>query len=898
MSKSMRLLAGGLFFAVMLVFAGVNAYENYILLGGEPGWGGVQQQGRLIVAFVNPHGPARQLREGDEVVALNGRPLTHPLQANEILRVDPDHTYPIVVRRDGQLLEFALHTSPFPSLTLAIFRLLYLIIPAIFWLTGVAVFALKPDDNQAVLLAIMFGLFIPEGQYTVFEGMPWLLASMVIVAGVLSNLLGPVFLHFFQIFPERSPLLRRIPRLPFYLYLPYLLILIPYFTADYLVRMLAPEQILVFRSKFAALSVANTVFFALCIAGGLLSLLSNYRHARPASRRKMRVVVAGSIAGFVPSFVLTAAYWALLAGVLPDLSNLTLQIIVLIAAFAFTLFPLSFAYAIVRHQVIPVRLIIRRGVRYVFVAQGSVVLELIAVLLTLMVLLNTVFTSLQVSSLGMVVGSGLVSIAVWHLTNLLHRRVIAPVIDRHFFRRAYNAQQVLSDLGNELRRVSELREMLALVSTKIQDALQTEDVTIFLRHEASGDYRCVASSQPVGDGHIMLTAHRDGLIPADAFVVARLRESAQPLAVDFHDPKSWAYALASADAASNQTMRRECETLQLIRSELLLPIATKDQLLGILSLGPRLGDLPFSREDKQLLMAVVWQMALSIENTHLISQKAEEERMRRELEFATQVQRRLFPQCPPELASLELAGVCHPASGVGGDYYDFLVLGNGQIGIAVADVAGKGVSAALLMSTVQASLRSQVLSFNVNLTELVASMNRLLCDSTDTGSYATFFYAQFDEQMRQLTYVNAGHNPPLLVRAGAIVRAESARQSPSTVSDVETVQAGNGAAMVEQTVCLLETGGPVIGLFETCTYEHETIPVRSGDLIVAYTDGVTEALDPEGEEFDESRLRQLVTTYAHLSAEELKEQIVQSVREWCRDAPQSDDMTLVVMKVK
>ena len=179
-------------------------------------------------------------------------------------------------------------------------------------------------------------------------------------------------------------------------------------------------------------------------------------------------------------------------------------------------------------------------------------------------------------------------------------------------------------------------------------------------------------------------------------------------------------------------------------------------------MAPGSGIFPFTREDKQLLMAVALQMAFAIQNVELVRQVAGEERLRHELELATTVQRRLFPECPPESASLDLAGVCHPAHGVGGDYYDFIQLENFKLGIAVADVAGKGISAALLMSTVQASLRSRAQSVNGNLTELVSSMNQLLHLSTDAASYATFFYAQFDEQTRMLTYVNAGHNPPIL----------------------------------------------------------------------------------------------------------------------------------------
>jgi sigma-B regulation protein RsbU (phosphoserine phosphatase) len=348
----------------------------------------------------------------------------------------------------------------------------------------------------------------------------------------------------------------------------------------------------------------------------------------------------------------------------------------------------------------------------------------------------------------------------------------------------------------------------------------------------------------------------------------------------------------------NDLRRRENETLRRVRSALLLPVATKDHLLGIVSLGPRLGDLPFSRDDRQLLMAVALQMAFAIQNAELVQEIAIEERLRHELDIATTVQQRLFPESPPEMSSLELSGVCFPARGVGGDYYDFIELDQGKVGIAVADVAGKGISAALLMCTVQASLRSQAPTVNGNLTELVSSMNRLLHVSTDTSSYATFFYAQFDERTGLLTYVNAGHNPPMLVRAGRNVKAQGVGYGgpgrQGALREDESLRAGQESTEIT----LLTKGGPIIGAFSNCVYEQETIQMESGDLLVAYTDGVTEARDADDHEFGEARLREIIDSSAPLTAQQLSERIVESVREWCGDVPPHDDLTLVVMRVR
>jgi phosphoserine phosphatase RsbU/P len=173
----------------------------------------------------------------------------------------------------------------------------------------------------------------------------------------------------------------------------------------------------------------------------------------------------------------------------------------------------------------------------------------------------------------------------------------------------------------------------------------------------------------------------------------------------------------------------------------------------------------------------------------------------------------------------------------------------------------------------------------------VCSMNRLLHVSTDASSYASFFYAQFDERTGLLTYVNAGHNPPILVRAAASAKARSVGYGgelrEAATPDEERAE-----------VQLLTKGGPIIGAFNDCVYEQETIELQSGDLLVAYTDGVTEARNADDQEFGEATLRKIVGSSARDSARELSERIVESVREWCGDVPPQDDLTLVVMRVR
>jgi sigma-B regulation protein RsbU (phosphoserine phosphatase) len=288
-----------------------------------------------------------------------------------------------------------------------------------------------------------------------------------------------------------------------------------------------------------------------------------------------------------------------------------------------------------------------------------------------------------------------------------------------------------------------------------------------------------------------------------------------------------------------------------------------------------------------------------------IDRTADEEVIRRELETAWEVQRNLFPAGGLEDAALELYGTCLPARWVGGDYYDYFAVGRRRVAVAVADVAGKGVAAALLMTTVQALLRSQLTSGARRLTDVVATMNRLLRRSMGAAGYVTFFLAEFEEETGRLTYVNAGHNPPMLLRPRITPRGKDRTgfQGEVPLRPHADARLGEktlavGTVKEEAPVALLTVGGPIIGTFLDGPYEQGSVQVEGGDVLVAYTDGVTEALSPEGLEFGEERLRSVAVQWAHLPARELVEKVMAGVLEWQGEAAQHDDITLVVAKVR
>ena len=253
---------------------------------------------------------------------------------------------------------------------------------------------------------------------------------------------------------------------------------------------------------------------------------------------------------------------------------------------------------------------------------------------------------------------------------------------------------------------------------------------------------------------------------------------------------------------------------------------------------------------------------------HLIAEVKEKEKLEAELEIAREVQAQLFPRGVPVLKTLELAGVCKPARVVSGDYYDFVPFAAQWTAIVIGDIAGKGISAALLMASVQSSLHAQLTAMDnavaPSTATLVARLNRQLYDSTAPEKYATFYCAVYDDISGILSYTNAGHLPPLLVRNGAATR--------------------------------LEGSGMVVGVVPDTPYEQVMIQLQPGDLVAAFTDGITESENEQAEEFGEKRLAALLVEHAAKPLDELVGIVTRAVCEWAFDLDNQDDTTMLLAR--
>ena len=360
-----------------------------------------------------------------------------------------------------------------------------------------------------------------------------------------------------------------------------------------------------------------------------------------------------------------------------------------------------------------------------------------------------------------------------------------------------------------------------------------------------------------------------GEIPSSGFLMNRLQSHEGALPITSGDLEAWReWATVHRPEHADEIAALAAEGARLA-----LALRSRGRVTAVLLLGTPSGGRTFSNAERQALGQAGHQLALMLENSKLTARILEQEALRRDLALAAEVQRRLLPDHPPRRSVASLAAFTIAARNVAGDYYDFLEVGDGRLGIALADVSGKGVAAALIMSVVQASLRIIASDEDVPLDRLAARMNQFLYRSTQSSSYATFFYAQLDERTKRMEYVNAGHNPPFLIRA---LRAT-----------------GSAPEVIE-----LSTGGMVLGLFPEVTFERASVQLHADDLVFIFSDGVPEALDTQGEELGADRLQRLLLEHSHLSVEEIASHVAAFVHEWSAGAPQHDDITFIVMKVR
>ena len=829
-----------------------------------------------------PGSPAERagLRVGDRIIAINGQSLTSDALFRRVWsNAHPGDPVDIAVLRSGAPQPLSLRAFFRPATTdtaregsaRASARHLTSFYPVFFLLVGFSVLFLRIDDANAWLLALLFACFVGA---PAFGGTYMLPHALVIFMGtyraIFLGLITSVFYIFFAVFPERSPLERRAPWL------------------KWLALAIGVSQVLpglaggnprwpVFVADRIGVEASDNLRHALTygmIVLGMVSLVWNYlgKETSAESRRKSRVLLWGTFLGVFP--IIAEKILADLFGYQPSFwVDIALTLLLL-------LYPLSFAYAVIKHRVLEIPVLLRRSARYVLVQRGYFLLLLCGALLA--IFLFTRFFSgyfMQNSQLGMVLSAVFGVALVWVSGPIVRRGT--DRIDRAFFRSSYDARIILQDLAEKARSVSDRFELARLLELHVEGALHPQSLACYLE---ARDGHLVAERSAVSGG--VAPAPPRPMFPFRFGARFILREAdTLPATLPLLDElarrgKAWDVPLAvSGDA--------ETQKASPLAPECLVPILGRNgKLIGLLVLGGRLSEEPYSGEDKYLLDSVARQAAVSLENMRLAELMADrmeqDRRAAHELQIAREVQSRLFPQALPVLNTLDYVGRCIQARQVGGDYYDFLDLGSSQrldrgvtraldaaawhLAFVLADISGKGIAAALLMANLQANLRSRYALALDDLPRLLKSVNQLFYENTPDDRYATLFFAVYDDHSRELEYANCGHNPPLLFRADGSIES-------------------------------LASTSTVIGLFPEwhCATRHITL--APGDLLVIYTDGVTEAADASGNEFGEARIVETVQRHLQDSPQQLSLNIQEAVQKFSA-GEQFDDLTLVIARCR
>jgi serine phosphatase RsbU (regulator of sigma subunit) len=832
-------------FIANFLYAGV-----YLQLWGMPSIGiEVQSSGDSISVWkVESGSPAESAgaAAGDIVRSFNGRPMR---QLNDYLITEQLISHGALTRltieREGRLLDLQIATggSYFTSVS-PVNRL-----AIIFWiLIGILEFVLasilafgRPSDRSVLCAALFLAVLTTlntqsAGFATAFRALPFALKVLIYPVPLLSlEILFFAFL-FCANFPrpifkeKRAWLLSSMPAAAIFLYVA--LLNLPMSFGSH------PE--LLFQVGvgiyFDFIKIPMLVILCGYAIAAVVAIIINYRRCDRVERRRIKLMLVGALIGLssvVPAAIIHDLIYS-------DLISRSGFISIAFGALRI-IFLACFVYAVLRQKVFEIPVLLRRSGRYLLVQRGYLfVLAIGGVLITAAFarVLSRNFPA--EADLSVPIGAAFGMLLVW-VGTVVHTRVQVR-LDRIFFRSAYDAQQILEDMAEKSRRATSRAELAEVLRVRIYQALQPTQIAVLLESSPGRLELFSESGQP------------PIIIDAKGSALAALAKSGRARELESKDWDSGAL-----------------KGLSQLRPECLVPMVGRAEgLRGLLALGPKLSEEPYSTDDLRLLQSAAAQAGVALENISLaedIAERLQAERLaEHELQIARSVQSRLLPGSAPVLTSLNCVGRCIQAKQVGGDFYDFLEYGPGKVGLVLADIAGKGMSAALLMANLQAQLRSHRVVDPGDIEEALASVNSLFRKSIEVGGFATLFLGFYDDASNVLTYANCGHAPPVVMRSNGLVHR-------------------------------LEATATVLGAFADWDCNVEEVKIEEGDVLVLYSDGITEAENENGEQFGEARLLELLHGCRGLSADQLLEAIIGSVLDFSHDE-QLDDITLVVAQSK
>jgi sigma-B regulation protein RsbU (phosphoserine phosphatase) len=796
--------------------------------------------GGILIRDLVPGGAAEQagLKAGDVILGIGHRMLNRATEApSELRRHRIGESVEYLVRRGEKIFE--------AQVVLSSFRLgsgtylYYALLGLLFFALGVFVVSRRPDDPAVgvfYVLCILFMLFFvcrlrPSSYY-------WI-DYFVQVAGTLALFLLPaVFLHFFLLFPRRKVFRIAGPETPralrtlqeFLNGSPLFFTLLYTLPPVLYVLQMAAHRAGSPRRLIYGAPTLNWILLADYLILGLLALAHSFwTDPDPKARRPILVLLLGTIAGIVPFVVFAVFYPSLFR----DERYLAWGVVPM------ALIPLTFATAIVRFRLFDVTVIVRKSLVYGVLTAAVTGFYALAVVAG-NALLSSFPTMAVTSSPAFAFVFGL---AVVLLFDPLRRRA-QKVVDRVFFRDRADFQRAILDMSRSVVSQLERDKIRELMTERTAELLRLSSLDLLLPRPADG-----AFADPRSEGRSVL--------PMGSRLPQLLAGQTAPI------------RLASLDARPlDEASRRFLETETRRGVRVLVPVATRGKLLGILAVGPKRSEEELSREDLDHLTTIANQGALGLEAAGLHEQLTRQAEVERDLEIARDIQVSLFPRRLPVVAGADFFGVSRPARVVGGDFYDFLEVDghSGRLGLVLGDVSGKSIPAALLMVAAKEIVYARAMS-DPDPAVVFREANRRLYE-IKRRMFVSLGYFLFDSSSLSLHYALGGQPTPLLLRgsSGAVEIPAPKNRLP-------------------------------LGAFRDVPYDAATCYLSPGDLLLFYTDGLSEAMSADAAPYGDERLKASLVRHAALPLPELADELLEDIRQFTHGAEQYDDETFVLMRI-
>jgi sigma-B regulation protein RsbU (phosphoserine phosphatase) len=577
-----------------------------------------------------------------------------------------------------------------------------------------------------------------------------------------------------------------------------------------------------------AINGVASIYWFIYMLCGVGLFIRTYVISDRVQRIKFRIAAMGLVAGTVPVTVIM-----LLRQFAPGLDIPHAYVSMLSLSFI----SISFGYAIIKHDAFDMRVVFKTGLAYV-------ILPVILASLTYLFIKGMwdKFPDFPgIRHFPMIV----LAVVLAAIAFVAGRDGIQKLVDRFFLKNRQKFQEKMIDFTRKVQFLASMEEISELVSREIFEIFGPAYVHIFTE-DRKKQYTLCRSHPPEALSPLTSFPPGTGLIQLAA-------GKRQPVFIEYFDTL-W---------IKNNLDRISLELLSILKVAVVVPLVEQNEMLGFILVGPKKSGRPYNGSDAEMLELLGERTAAAIRHNNLYRVSLEKEKLEKEVHLASKIQQRLLPESAPVLKSARIVGRLRNSREVGGDFYDFVELSEGVTGVAVADVSGKGIPASLLMTTLQATFRSEALAGR-SPGEVLSALNKSLYRRSELSKFATFFYAIYDDNSGLLHYSNGGSFPPLVVRSdGRILH--------------------------------LKRGGTLIGVDPDSIYSEGIIKLLPGDMLIIYTDGIIDQEDSRKDYFGEGRLVQFLKEHDTLDADSVVEKLYDTLLSF-GEGMIKDDMTIVVLK--